>query len=328
MDSPPEPQPANAARPTGTPSHVKVEVRCRRCGYDLRGLSVESRCPECGLDVWISLTHIVDPTASRMPRLCDSVGVGNALLWLVVCGWLVSVLLSVHALLLRTAVAHPRGVVVIGANLPADLLVLAAVVLMLALWSPLKFAPPRGKEPEIAVRMDVWVLGIALAGLGLLTMLLWHRERMWQPPFAASPADVQAARSSIHLAMAIVGTGAWFGLRGILQTIGRRSRLYRQARQGRQNIRPMLAATLGVATGSLVRILAAQIGVLAPAATIGTIIVWVAMLMLVIGQTYLLVNVWWIRQSLRHPPPRLEDLVAGSLARPGQAPDGAHVQRR
>jgi hypothetical protein len=301
-------------REGGPAAYVRSEVLCRRCGYDLRGLGADGRCPECGLEIWVTLTHVVDPMATRLPRLRDPLGVGNALLWLAFCMWAATLLLLAQAALVWMASVLPPRLGLWVVDVPDDLSLVAAVVVIAALWSALKFAPPRGKEPSVTVRMDVWVLGLSLSGLGLLMILLWHRERMWAPPFGARPGDVVAARASIHLAMAIVGAGVWFGLRGILWTIGQRSMLYRRAGRGRQNILPLIAAAMGIALGSGMRILGEQSGWLGGWAggisTIGTIIAAACLVMLAIGQTYLLVNAWWVRQSLRHPPPKLEELLA------------------
>jgi heme/copper-type cytochrome/quinol oxidase subunit 2 len=40
--------------PGGMPAVVPMDVPCRKCGYNLRGLSVEGRCPECGVLVGLS----------------------------------------------------------------------------------------------------------------------------------------------------------------------------------------------------------------------------------------------------------------------------------
>jgi len=38
---------------------IAVDVPCRRCGYNLRGLKPDGRCPECGTDVRVSLVTLL-----------------------------------------------------------------------------------------------------------------------------------------------------------------------------------------------------------------------------------------------------------------------------
>jgi len=44
-------------------------------------------------------------------------------------------------------------------------------------------------------------------------------------------------------------------------------------------------------------------------ATLGVVATSICTLMVVIGLLYLVVNAWWIRRSLRCPPPRLEEIL-------------------
>ena len=74
----------------------------------------------------------------------------------------------------------------------------------------------------------------------------------------------------------------------------------------------MVAAIAGTAAGQVLRVLASALGVGTLAtnlATVGTAISAICTLMVVIGLLYLLVNVWWIRRSLRCPPPRLDAIL-------------------
>jgi hypothetical protein len=48
--------PGNLVNPmaASAPGVVPMDVPCRKCGYNLRGLSVDGRCPECGIAVGLS----------------------------------------------------------------------------------------------------------------------------------------------------------------------------------------------------------------------------------------------------------------------------------
>lgn len=300
---------SQAFEPSGlADTMIAAPVHCCRCTYDLRGLSANGRCPECGLEIYFTLQHIVDPAASHLPRLRDPIGVGNAMLWLAVCCFGAVLLLAAQAVFVWLEIVHPRQVGLFGFAPAHDLMLLAGLAALLALWSVYKFFPSRSHEGSIAVRLDVWLLGLGLACWAVTVLVLWQRERYWT--FAVvSPEEQIAVRSLLHIALAGSAVTMWIGMQRVLNTIGKRSRAYRSAHHGRQNIRPMIAATIAIAFGSILRMLDEHFGSGESLALLGTVIVSVSMLMLLIGLGYLLINAWWIRQALLHPPPKLQDLL-------------------
>src|SRR5690606_22835141 len=119
------------------------ESHCARCAYDLRGLSVEGRCPECGLHVWVTLRHIVDPAASSLPKLRNPVGVGNALVWLVSCVTIATLLVAGHALMLAMGFSAQASLPLLPLLMPHDVLLMAALMALAGVWSAVRFYPKR-----------------------------------------------------------------------------------------------------------------------------------------------------------------------------------------
>lgn len=235
---------------------------------------------------------------------------GNALVWLVFCMLAVATLVAGHALMLTLGIAPQTQLPLFSSMVPHDLLLFAALVAMTAIWSVIRFRLPWRGETMRSVHFDVWLVGAAVVGMTAACLLLWNRESEWAMRFVGlPPREVLAERFALHAALAVTSLVGWVGLHGILNTIGKRSRAYRTAEQGRQNIRPMIGATVAVAAGSGLRILGALLDGWVRIGHLGTVIVWVSALMVLIGLGYLLVNASWIRRALLNPPPQLEDLI-------------------
>jgi hypothetical protein len=296
----------DSARTSLDDALIVRSLHCRGCQYDLRNLRVGGRCPECGLEIWETVLDAVDPAASRLPRLRDPNGVGNAMLWLMGC------LLVGTVSQLARPVAHVvdmldlTGARSIESFTPPSLLWISGCVLLAGLWSMWKLAPPRGHEPGSPVRRDIWLIGGGLTAWGILAIVSYFRLIAQGP--RGGPLEQRLVQTVFVLAGVAALLTVMFGLRDVLRVIGERSREYRSARGGRQRIRDLIAATIAIGLGQLVRLLGELLehGVLA---TFGTIMIWISTLMLVIGLAYLLVNAWWIRRSLRQPPPTLRELL-------------------
>ncbi len=290
-----------AVPPALAHDEVISPVHCRRCGYNLYGLRADGQCPECGLETWESVLHTVDPTASRLPRLRDPAGVGNALLSLTVFLLIGAAVLATRPLAGWVEKLDPTGRWALAAHVPAEFTFLAAAAAVGALWSLRGLAPVRGIGKQGAVWRDIWLLAGALA-VGAVAATVAVRLEVVDPLSRA--ADV------LRLSIAVPVVIGLFGLNGILGVIGLRSRAYRTARGGRQGITAMVAATTGVAAGGLIRLLGLSRS-WGGLATLGAVISLISTLMLLIGLTYLVVNVWWIRRSLHRPPPELSEILGG-----------------
>ena len=278
---------------------VSTSVHCRQCGYDLKGLPVSARCPECGLDALETITQLVDPQASRLPRLRDPSAVGAGLLGL-----------AVTYLLIAALVLLPRALPTILATLGMDgrwpawivppRAVASAVGLLGLWWLHLLVRSPADEPADLARRSTRWLWrGQICWSLAVLAPLLgeWGglRERV-----LLAPLEVLSVPFAIT---------ALLGLRGILELVGLRSRAYRDAKGGRQSIDALVGAILAGAAGNL----GSAIGLWQGwpwLEAVGQTLFGVSAGLLLLGLVYLVVNCWWIRTSLRKPPPRLEELVA------------------
>jgi hypothetical protein len=96
--------------------NVVTDIPCRKCGYDLRGLSVNGRCPECGAAVGVSvhgnLLRFSDPGWVR--------GLQKGA-WLILVGVLILIVGAIFAALLGAASPQLASVVApllsIGGNI-------------------------------------------------------------------------------------------------------------------------------------------------------------------------------------------------------------------
>ncbi len=308
-----------AVPPALAHDEVVSPVHCRRCGYNLYGLRADGQCPECGLATWESVLHTVDPAASRLPKLRDPARVGSALLSLTVFLLIGAVVLATRPLAGWVEKLDPTGRWALAAHVPAEFSFLAAAAAVGGLWALRGLVPAQGIGEQGAVwRRGIWLLAWVLA-VGVVAATVAAQLEI---VFPLSPAaDV------LRLSLAVPAVIGLLGLQGILGVIGLRSREYRTARGGRQGITAMVAATTGLAAGGLIRLLGLSQS-LGGLATLGAVIGLISTLMLLIGLTYLVVNVWWIRCSLHRPPPELSEILGrGQAARTsGTAQQGVRNQ--
>lgn len=73
-DSPASRREDDASRAVAQVAELGGDLRCIRCGYNLRGLSIMGVCPECNTPIRATLLHAVDPKADELqpiprPRL-------------------------------------------------------------------------------------------------------------------------------------------------------------------------------------------------------------------------------------------------------------------
>jgi len=287
---------------------VIASVNCRRCGYDLQGLPAAGKCPECGLDVIETLTHLVDPTASRLPRLRDPSGTGDGLV-----GIALMHLLTAASLLIPLLWPTLLSILALRIRVPLvdqlDSHLLAAGFATIGFLFILRLAQAPADEPSALARSFVRWMVAAQIGVTAACLLPW-----WMNISDVTDPIPRLIADTAVIPIAIVGL---FGLRGVLGIVGLRSRAFRTAEGGRQSAKALVASLGAILLGSVM----IQVGrglerTTSPGAAtpefvqhLGMSLFAGASLLLLIGLAYMLANTWWIRASLHRPPPKLGELI-------------------
>ncbi|MDG1838039.1 MAG: hypothetical protein P8I91_04460 [Phycisphaerales bacterium] len=299
---------------------VKQSLDCLACGYELEGSAADGRCPECGLPVPFSLAGSIDPEAHRLPPLENAVLVGRGLL-LGACA-LTVVASSVFVLSIResfTLAGRPT------AGWPSwPWWPLAAAVVGLGLLGWWSIRPQKGRQDSLG---SCWSITTFLVGILLSAGAMATAGGGFQWASGQVATILAAVLPLPGLAIGLVG------FRGVLLELGRRSRQFRSSAVRRQRIPSLLVAIGIVAAAWVALLILLEVG--ERDSTYGVIPVAIgltAMLFVVVGHWYLLVNAWWIRGDLCRPPQKLgallsevassspDSLIAANLADLGKQP--------
>jgi hypothetical protein len=150
---------------TSAPAAAAIEqdTPCRKCGYNLRGLSVEGRCPECGTSVGFSLQ-------GDLLRYCDPNWM-DALRRGVKC-IIAAVVLGIFGVVAGIALGVGAGNAGIGFAVEGGAVVVAMIVAAVGWWM-LTQPDPRGLGEDqygtprkiIRVAQVVGLAHVALVGL-------------------------------------------------------------------------------------------------------------------------------------------------------------------
>ena len=279
------------------------------------GCALPACVPNAGWRSGESIRHAVDPAAHRLPALANPVGVGRALVWITLMQLVALVLLIAPPLAAGLDALDPTGLRDLRRWTPPGMVLAAGACALAGLWAVWELWPgPGGRTVEPVRGLGRLALGTTL--LGLLAVTWWALDRVATGP-ATAPSGWAPARELVLLGMIGAGTLGYRGLRDIFAVIGQRSREYRNAQGGRQRVRDLNVLLAVMAAAVAMRLVATFWPEAAGAArAFGTVVVWIAVCMLVIGQAYLVVNAWWIRRALRQPPPAVADLLGRSLPPP------------
>jgi hypothetical protein len=293
---------------------VVGNVKCRRCSYNLRGLIASGKCPECATPVWDSVQATVDQELLHLPTLKHPKLVGDGL-FLFVLGVMLSVLLfAAYPMAQRLDAWDPSGLRQYSDWLPARAWLWQVVLGLVSLAGVILMAPRRGSGNAATSWRDI--------RLSLLGMALWWGASIWADCSQANSIAVWRQLAQDYSPLVNMA-GAWlmlWGLRGILNDIGQRSRAYRTSESGRQSTTAMLATLGAMVIGRALQVIAGAMPHMPRGidwreliGRIGTTLVWVGGVMLMIGLAYLMMNAWWIRRALYKPSPWYGQLLMPPL---------------
>lgn len=312
-------EPTDDRRPTPAPDGSPISFPCRRCRYEIRGISLEGLCPECGEPIWRTLAEQVDLTAAMIdPETCRRTG-----RLLPVAAVLVAATMALAALppavwpwtgaggwLAATAGIGPASPAwaIASAILWATAGIAAGIVAAGLRDGPMRppspAAPPtrspagsprRAIPRELArpLRRPRVLLALA-AGLCLAT--------------AAS--GVAGPRSGLGGPFAILASGVLLLAAGLLaERLGPGSRRWRGGGAARQS--PWLVVgSLATAAGLAVAGAALEKWGLEDPAALAGLLAAATMLLAIVGGLYLAANLLWVAGDLRRRRPRLERMLA------------------
>jgi hypothetical protein len=270
------------------------ELRCARCSYDLRGLSIRAVCPECATPVRATLLLVVDPLADelqpiRMPRVvaCSLVVWAFAAL----LGVLASSALRSEALL---GAWVPRGAVWwLGWGVVASVIAsgLGAAFSLIS--------------PHAGVRRPVSAAAVAGVVMYLPLTLVTHHAVLGR---GHDPLAV--ATAMVILAVIIVL------LRPMARILQARSFLMRTGQVDRQTLRVLAIVVLIASLGEVAQWATAEStwgDLVRPIAALVTAAAWT---LFCVGLAGVAADCWRIRGVILQPPLSLAKLL-GNEARTG-----------
>lgn len=296
------------SNPPNRPKRAMIvhPIPCPRCGYTLMGLPIDRSCPECGLSIGEALDQIVDPTASALPQLRNPGRTGAALFGLTVLQLFAMLAMCVYPVLERLAIWRDSP------PPPAEMVwtpLAAAALALLALGGIWQLSLPHGQEADgrVARFLRLMAIGaIGFAGTVIARTIMQHTVLIYEPLALENSTVLLLMLADI--AMVLTAGIHFHGFGQIVRIIGQRSREYRTSNIGRQRIRDLIVV-IAVFGGAAV---AYEVGLITHQERIiglAVLIAWISVLMLLIGQAYLVVNAWWIRRAIGRSIPHLRDLI-------------------
>lgn len=219
------------------------DLRCVRCTYNLRGLSIMSVCPECGAPVRATLLYVVDPDADELKPLIKPKWLSIAI-----------VMWPAGALLAAACVWSLRASDFADGSVSAGRLELLRILMVFFFVVSGVGASGLIKPHEEIGRVQRRIAGLAVLGYVPLIAAMYWLHGMYdparQPPYA-SMRQVDQDRVISRLVIGMIALAIVLGLRHNARLIAQRSVLLRTGRSNRQILLGLAAAIVLTMVGDV-----------------------------------------------------------------------------
>ena len=304
---------------------IARSFKCVGCGYDMQGLGAMGTCPECGMSIRRSIRETIDPSVHSLPEIASPRTVTNGLR-IVAWGMAVSVLSLIAGDMLQHQSIEWNDVIPLQPETwPRSVLVLvtignavysAGIVASCAMLVGLIGMRPLAASGEIN-RARRMLTRLFIGGMLWMVSLLLLFDRFPGTAFDVLArealdtkvgVDVLVQQLLLAVFPLIGGCIVLLGIRSFFGELGRRSREFRTATDKRQKVIDVLLA-MGVWLAGVVLQLIGALERQPTLVTLGTVVRFIAGLLVAIGIAYLVMNLLWITRALASPPPRLASLL-------------------
>lgn len=280
------------------------DLRCVRCGYNLRGLSIMGACPECNTPIRATLLYAVDPQADELqPIPRPRVLAGAVVLWsagaflAAVCVWG----LRIADLGDATRFASHANLIRLGASAFLALSGIGA----LALIRPHPGVQRRGQAMAV-------LAAVLYVPLVYLTHVLHSR---FDPSHLAPFANLQypqESRTHLRLAVSVVIFAILLCLRPNARVLAQRSVIMRKGGTNRQILLGLAGAVALTMVGDLLHLasLALNEPVGGPIFLAGNGLIIAGSLLITFGLFSALIDTLRLRRVILDPPLTLRRMIA------------------
>jgi hypothetical protein len=215
-------------------------LRCVRCTYELRGISITGVCPECGLPVKATLLAIVDPKAEELAPLRAPQRTARGLILWTLSAALAALL--VWTIRIAEIAAHLGG----PGPAPAWLGTLVPLAALASGVGALVLIRPHAKTPRSASASAALGAALSLPLAALLAQLHVLHDPGRLTAYTMAVDDPDRARAWLRLGIGACAAAMALLLRPSARMLAYRSVVVREGRVDRQSLLA-LAAAFGVA---------------------------------------------------------------------------------